>query len=308
MLLFLIFGLVLLGFGVAAGIGAFSRGRAPGSGALRRRIQRYSFARGSDEEEESASGDVRKRVDDVATKIGGAVVDRSRSASIERVRTLLVEAGMYNLSPGRFMGYRVLATIAMPLVWIWFAFTISVAPGLMVIATLVIGALGWFLPERFLRDRAKQRLNEVDYQLPELIDLLVVTVEAGLGFVGSLQTAAERISGPLGQELRLTLQEQNMGLSIQEALLNLLNRCDTPSMRSFVRSIVQGETLGVSIGQIMRDLAHEMRRRRRASAEERAQKAPIKILFPLIILIFPAMFVVLLGPALLLFFKAFGGG
>jgi len=137
---------------------------------------------------------------------------------------------------------------------------------------------------------------------------LVVTVEAGLGFVGSLQTAAERITGPLGQELRLTLQEQNMGLSIQEGLMNMLNRVDTPSMRSFVRSIVQGETLGVSIGQIMRDLAQEMRRRRRASAQERAQKAPIKILFPLVLLIFPAMFVVLLGPALLLFMKAFGGG
>jgi len=99
-----------------------------------------------------------------------------------------------------------------------------------------------------------------------------------------------------------------MGLSIQEALMNMLARVDTPSMRSFVRSVVQGETLGVSIGQIMRDLANEMRRRRRQTAQERAQKAPIKILFPLVLLIFPAMFVVLLGPALFLFFRAFGGG
>ena len=97
-----------------------------------------------------------------------------------------------------------------------------------------------------------------------------------------------------------------MGLSIQEALLHMLDRCDTPSMRSFVRSIVQGETLGVSIGQLMRDLAHEMRRRRQAVAQERAQKAPIKILFPLVILIFPAMFVILLGPALYQFVKALG--
>jgi tight adherence protein C len=86
----------------------------------------------------------------------------------------------------------------------------------------------------------------------------------------------------------------------------MLGRCDTPSMRSFVRSIVQGETLGVSIGQLMRDLAHEMRRRRQAVAQERAQKAPIKILFPLVILIFPAMFVILLGPALYQFVHALG--
>jgi tight adherence protein C len=119
--------------------------------------------------------------------------------------------------------------------------------------------------------------------------------------------ASDRLTGPLGDELRLTLQEQNMGLSINEALSNTMARCDTPSMRSFVRSIVQGETLGVSIGQIMRDLATEMRRRRKASAEERAQKAPIKILFPLVFLIFPAMFIVLLGPALAQFLHAIRG-
>jgi tight adherence protein C len=99
-----------------------------------------------------------------------------------------------------------------------------------------------------------------------------------------------------------------MGLSAKEALRNLLERCDTPLMRSFVRAILQGETLGVSIGQIMRDLAVDMRKRRRAAAEERAQKAPIKLLFPLVFLIFPAMFVVILGPAAFSFIKAFGGG
>jgi tight adherence protein C len=106
--------------------------------------------------------------------------------------------------------------------------------------------------------------------------------------------------------MRLTLQEQSMGLSTNEAMRNLLLRAETPAMRSFVRSIVQGETLGVSIGEIMRTLATEMRKRRRASAEERAQKAPIKILFPLIFLIFPAMFVILLAPAVFQFIEAFG--
>ena len=98
-----------------------------------------------------------------------------------------------------------------------------------------------------------------------------------------------------------------MGLSTNEALRNLVDRSDTPLMRSFVRSVLQGETLGVSIGQIMRDLAVDMRKRRRQAAEERAQKAPIKMLFPLVFLIFPAMFVVLLGPAVFSFLEAFGG-
>ena len=154
--------------------------------------------------------------------------------------------------------------------------------------------------------RSGSARTQIDYELPELIDLLVVSVEAGVGFSGSLRIAAERLTGPLGQELRLTLQEQNMGLSTTEALENLLVRADTPGVRSFVRSVIQGETLGVSIGQIMRNLAGEMRKRRKAAAEEQAQKAPIKMLFPLIFLIFPAMFVVLLIPAFINFFRAIG--
>ena len=130
----------------------------------------------------------------------------------------------------------------------------------------------------------RRRHEQIDYELPELIDLLVVTVEAGVGFVGSMRIASQHVRDPLGQELRLTLQEQSMGLSSTEALTNLLDRADTPGVRMFVRSIVQGETLGVSIGQIMRNLATEMRKRRKAAAEERAQKAPIKMLFPLVFL------------------------
>ena len=96
-----------------------------------------------------------------------------------------------------------------------------------------------------------------------------------------------------------------MGLTTEEALGNMLVRVDTPAMRSFVRAVTQGEALGVSIGDILRSLANEMRKRRRAAAEERAQKAPVKILFPLVFLIFPAMFVILLGPAVFDFLDAF---
>jgi tight adherence protein C len=156
-----------------------------------------------------------------------------------------------------------------------------------------------------VQSRAKRRQNEIDYQLPELIDLLVVTVEAGIGFTGSLRIASDRLSGPLGEELRLTLQEQAMGLTTNEALANMLERAETPGLRSFIRSVLQGETLGVSIGQILRNVALEMRKRRRSIAEERAQKAPIKILFPLIFLIFPPMFVILLAPAVYSFLDAF---
>jgi tight adherence protein C len=304
MVILLIIGIILTGLAIAslARVTVWPRTGEVRSSAVPRRVKEYGFT--GHETTEETSGGFREKLDDVATKVGSAV---GGSRGPDRLISKdLISAGLYNVTPGRFLGYRVLCAIAFPLLWLWLAVTAGVKPVPMVLLTLVIGFLGWWLPARILRERAISRLNEIDYQLPELIDLLVVTIEAGLGFLGGLQMAAGRIKDPLGTEVRLTLQEQSMGLSIQEALLNMLARCDTASMRSFVRSIVQGETLGVSTGQIMRDLAQEMRRRRRAVAQERAQKAPIKILFPLVLLIFPAMFVILLGPALFLFFRAIG--
>jgi tight adherence protein C len=205
------------------------------------------------------------------------------------------------------MGYRMLCALVFPGVWLWAGATAGMS-GFVVVVGILVGALtGWLAPARVVQTRKQRRLAEVDEQLPELIDLLVVTIEAGLGFNGSLQIAADRLGGALGDELRLTLQEQRMGMSTNDSLRNMLERADSPAMRSFVRSILQGETLGVSIGQIMRNLAIEMRKRRKANAEEKAQKAPIKILFPLVFLIFPAMFVILLAPAVFSFLDAFAG-
>jgi tight adherence protein C len=303
MILLLLLGLPLAGIGVAllarAVVNPSVRADAPVA-----QIERYGFTR-SRSKKERPKADVGGLVDRAAEGVGQRFAGKSPRA--DEIRRQLVSAGMYNVTANRFFGYRILATVGLPLIWIWFSFTTHVSPILGFVGTAICVFLGWWAPLRIVQDRAKRRLNEIDYELPELIDLLVVTVEAGLGFVGSLQMASDRLTGPLGNELRLTLQEQNMGLSINEALANTMARCDTPSMRSFVRSIVQGETLGVSIGQIMRDLATEMRRRRKASAEERAQKAPIKILFPLVFLIFPAMFIVLLGPAMAQFLHAIRG-
>jgi tight adherence protein C len=302
MILLLLLGLAFAGVGTAllarAVVNPSVRGAPPVA-----QIQRYGFSRRSrGERSKAALGGL---FDRAADSLGERYIGRFGTA--EEIRRQLVSAGMYRISVTKFLGYRILAAVGLPLIWIWFATTTSRSGIVVFLGTIGCGVLGWVLPIRIVKDRAKRRLGEIDYELPELIDLLVVTVEAGLGFVGSIQMAATRLDGPLGEELRLTLQEQNMGLSINEALANTMSRCDTPSMRSFVRSIVQGETLGVSIGQIMRDLALEMRRRRKQRAEERAQKAPIKILFPLVFLIFPAMFVVLLGPALIQFLRAIHG-
>jgi tight adherence protein C len=254
---------------------------------------------------ESAAGPVREAVDGVASALGAYITSRLGAGDERELRRELRSAGFYRLTIRTFVGYRVLAGGVTTAIWLWWTSLLGWSTVLVLFAVPIVGLMGWQLPLIFVRNRARARLAQIDDDLPELVDLLVVTVEAGVGFNSSLQTAADRLRGPLGDELRLTLQEQRMGLSTNESLRNLLERCDTPGIRSFVRSILQGETLGISIGEVMRELAMEMRKRRRAKAEERAQKAPIKILFPLIFLIFPAMFIVLLAPAVFAILDAF---
>jgi tight adherence protein C len=153
------------------------------------------------------------------------------------------------------------------------------------------------LPSVYVDRTRRLRFEQMDRQMPDMIDLLIVTIEAGLGILASMKVASDTLRDPLGQELRLTLQEQRMGLSVGEAITSLGRRADCENMRIFVRALTQGEKLGVSIGKTMRDLALEMRKRRKAAAEERAQKMPLKMLFPLLFFIFPAIFIVLLVPA-----------
>jgi tight adherence protein C len=242
----------------------------------------------------------------LAGSLGTVAAGRMKGLSEAEMRRELLAAGMYRLSPVTLIGYRVICAIAFPAtMWI---LTAGSAGGLLGVAgTAMLFATGWVGPMTVVRRRARARIARIDYELPELVDLLVLTVESGLGFAGSMQIAGERFSGPLGDELRLALQEQAMGLTTDRALANMVERAPSDAMRSFARSIRQGEALGVSIGRIMRNLANEMRDRRRSMAEERAQKAPIKILFPLVALIFPSIFVVLLGPALLNLMQTMGG-
>jgi tight adherence protein C len=238
----------------------------------------------------------------------GELTSRVLGIGSHGVRQQLLAAGMYEADVRTIVGYRVIAAVGLPLLGIWLAVTIGLPPLLAVLVVGGLAAAGWVLPLTMLKRRARARTELIDHELPDLIDLLVVTLEAGLSFLASLTMAAERMKGPLALELRLTLQEQRMGLAVNESLDNMLRRCETPGLRTFVRSVLQGEALGVSTGQIMRNLAVEMRKKRRANAEERAQKAPVKMLFPLVFLIFPAMFIILLGPAFYAISSVFGAG
>jgi tight adherence protein C len=234
--------------------------------------------------------------------------------SMRRVRFLkpleskeLLAAGKYALSVERLHGYRVLVMAGLPSLILLLMVAGGSLSALGIVATVTTGLIAWHLPAAMVRTRGQRRMDRLDRDLPELVDVLIVTIEAGLGFGGALQLVADRFEGPLGDELRLTRREQEMGLSTEDALQNMLERCDTPSVRSFVRAVVQGDSLGVSIGAMLRNVASETRKRRRGLARERAQRAPLKLIFPLVLLIFPAMFLVLMFPAAYNIARALGG-
>jgi tight adherence protein C len=247
---------------------------------------------------------LRSLLDEAASGLGALLTERFKLYNEEHLRKQLVSAGMYRTSPRMLIGYQLLSAVALPGVWIWLAVLAGMGTAITLLGAVLAAGIGWIGPTSTVRQRSDARIYKIDYAMPELIDLLVVTVEAGLSLTAALQLAATRLKGPLGDELRIVLQEQRMGLPPVQALENMLLRCPTPAVEAFVRAMVQGQLLGVSVGQILRSLALEMRKRRRAKAEERAQKAPIKILFPLIFMIFPAMFVVILGPAVVSVFHA----
>ncbi len=288
-------GVLLLGAGVTILI--FNLRRAPGAGTLDQ-IGTYGYvAEAAGGSEVDAPG--RRPLDSIAGRLGDIAARRLARFSENEVRQKLVAAGMYGTSPRKLLGYQVMLAAGFAIITLWLAPLMGASAIITLVAALAAGVFGWFGPMAYVDRRMRQRFDKIDKQMPDMIDLLVVTIEAGLGILASMRVASDGLGDPLGQELRLTLQEQRMGLSVFEAIESLGRRADCPNMRIFVRALIQGEKLGVSIATTMRNVALEMRKRRKATVEEKAQKMPIKLLFPLVFLIFPAIMIVLLVPALI---------
>jgi tight adherence protein C len=169
------------------------------------------------------------------------------------------------------------------------------------------GAICFIAPDYYLGLKTRRRREEINITLPDILDLLTVSVEAGLGFDGALARITDRSKGPLLEELSIVLHEMRIGESRIQALKNFSERLDMQETTSFARSIIQAEQLGMALGRILRVQASDARQKRQMWAEEKAMKAPIKMLFPTVIFIFPAMFIVILGPAMLQLLKLFKG-
>jgi tight adherence protein C len=178
--------------------------------------------------------------------------------------------------------------------------------GSMVLVGLLGGAaLGFFGPDLAVYNIGVKRQEGIRTSLPDILDTLTICVEAGQGFDAALAQVARNVRGPMAGEAARVLQEMRIGKSRSEALRAMANRTSVPELRGFASAVVHASDLGVPIGQVLREQAKEMRMRRRQRAEEQAQKVPIKILFPTLFCLFPALFVVILGPGVINIVHAF---
>jgi tight adherence protein C len=218
--------------------------------------------------------------------------------TVESIQAKLVAAGLaQRLTPQSFLAIKGAATVGGAILGLFVIAVGSPLAGFML--TVALAVVGFIAPEWIVGRRTRTRRDDVRAQLPDALDLLAVSVEAGLGFDGAVAKLTEHMEGALVDEFGMTLGEIRIGESRQSALKKMSDRVPSPELAAFVRAVIQADQLGISLGRILRVQAADSRLRRQAAAEEKAMKAPIKMLFPTVIFIFPAMFIVLLGPALM---------
>jgi tight adherence protein C len=234
------------------------------------------------------------------TGLARAVLRITPRASVETVTNKLLRAGLNRkLSPTSYLASKAILGVGGFVGGQIFASVAGALAARALLLGIVFALVGFMVPDVFVTLKARGRKEILRAELPDALDLLAVSVEAGMGFDGAISKLTEHMDGPLADEFALALGEMRIGESRQNALTKMMHRVDTPELSAFVRAIIQADQLGISLGRILKVQASDTRNRRQLAAEERAMKAPIKMLFPTVIFIFPAMFIVILGPAFL---------
>lgn len=230
--------------------------------------------------------------------VGEFVTRLAPQSTLERTAKQLKIAGSpRNMTAAEFWAVRGVTTILMGALFFILMGNYSDDPSRRLLYTFIFAGVGFLLPQLWLRSVISRRKSAIIKKLPDALDLMTICVDAGLTFDGAMDKVYEKWQDPLSIEFGRVIYEMQLGKSRRQALRDMVERIDVPDVTSFVASVLQADQLGVSIGKVLRIQSEQMRIRRRQRAEEKAQQAPIKMLFPLVFLIFPAMFIVLLGPA-----------
>ena len=228
--------------------------------------------------------------------------------SAERVRHKLDLAGNpRDWSVDRVISLKVIGAIALAVVGPAVALVLGAAVTMVVVALLAGVVLGFFVPDLYLYQQTYDRSERIQRELADAIDLMTISVESGLGFDAAVQQVARNTEGPLSEEFARVLREMQLGMGRSEALRALADRTNVQDLKSFVSAMVQADSFGIPIAQVLRVQSGEMRVKRRQRAETKAQQVPVKITVPLIFFILPCLFVAVLGPAALSIMDNLGG-
>ncbi len=260
----------------------------------------------SDEEDILKKSFMVRIVQPAVKKLGGTLGNLTPGEIRRNLELRLTYAGNPGgLTVNSLLVYQLLAGIALPLLFVGLLLFMGAELGQVVLLALIIALLGLYAPLLIINAKVARRQKAIERSLPDMLDLLLVSVEAGLGFDMALKRVAEKMPGELSRELNRALDEIRIGKPRSEALRDIHARTGVYDLGTFVGAVIQAEQLGSNIARTLGIQADTMRQRRRQRAEEAAMKAPIKMLFPLVFFILPALFVVLLGPALLQIVEAF---
>jgi tight adherence protein C len=225
----------------------------------------------------------------------GSVLPRNHR---DRVHQQLVRSGLTaQFRAEEIITLRVLGGIVGFLLGVLLVGSGTFSGGIGLLMLVLLPVVGAQAPQSWLDRRVEERADAIRRDLPDTLDLLAISVEAGVGFEGALRVVCDNFQSPLADEFARTLREMELGLPRREALQNLKKRTEVPELSNFVLTLTQADALGMPIGRVLKTAADEMRSKRQQWAREKAAKLPVKILFPLVAFIFPAIFVVLLGPA-----------
>ena len=292
----------VVGLVIACGLGAFLvLSQMEERNAARSTLRQLDGYQIEDQREQELLAPIHERLLSPILNTFGRVGRRFNPPDyVDTVRNKHLQAGILNPSAvDRFLATRI---IFLSLVPVWLVVIVIVNPlGLSGLLRLVLAGLGVaalvILPNSRLDNKVKTRQQAVQRSLPDVLDMLVISVEAGLGFEQAVDRVIHNVPGELSDEFARVLGESTAGANRSDALRGLQDRVDIPEIRSFVLAMIQADKFGVSIGRVLRGQADEMRIKRRQLAQEKAQKAPVKMLIPMVFCIFPALFVVILGPA-----------
>jgi tight adherence protein C len=242
-----------------------------------------------------------------AARLSGAVQRITSQSFTERTEKRLALAGYPgNLRVNDWLGIKAIAALGAAGGMFLFFGLLGGDLGMGIMMALLGLGVGYIFPEFSLSGRVKKRQKAILLQIPDALDLLTISVRAGLGFDGALGKVVEKLQGPLTDEFRRSLAEIRMGKPRREALRDIAPRTEVQALTNFIGAIIQAEQLGVSISKVLQVQSEQLRIERRQRAEAMAAKAPIKMLFPLVGCIFPSLFIVILGPAIILIMQNLG--